>query len=668
MKLRWLSGLTGLIGLTGCAPEGEDICAAAGRRYGQQVCLQDVESAEGWESLTVEARAVDQIRTGKYLVPATPEAPLPVVFVDAGTFPLHHLFFTQAFPEFYRNLTFDAYVTMVTSQEDREYFSGALTEYRQSGGGSFFGVIVWDDPARPDTAISCEQARIVLEALQPHFAIGALRFVASSVAQQEAVGGWTCGVPTGRPADVAYEVYTPGEAYGTVRMFDAIDLPAASAGGGFGWQDILVLDEAPFDLDRVVSGIVTGTRQGVLSHLNVRSAARGTVNAYLAEPHAALSAWADQPVHLVCDLDRYSVSAADPEDAQDFWDRLRPDPLDIPAPDRAQRALYGLLDLPVSTAADRDASVRAYGSKARNLATLYQTIPARYQLEGFVTPIGWYFDHLRQTTWIDPADGAARTLAASLAAWHADPAFLADGTLRRARLSALQAAILAAPVAPEVVAALQARVTEVFGADAPVRLRSSSNAEDAIGFSGAGLYTSVTACAACAGELPLDDGLRAVWASLWNPGAWEERDWYGIDHLQAGMAVLVNAQSEDERANIVAFSHSPLSDDSRMLVEAQAGDLDVVSADPGVWPERVFLTLQDGAVRLIERESHASDTDVWILTDIALQDLGALLSDIEGWYPLDASVPEGRTLIWDTEWKVLSDGRLIIKQIRPWLR
>jgi hypothetical protein len=51
-----------------------------------------------------------------------------------------------------------------------------------------------------------------------------------------------------------------------------------------------------------------------------------------------------------------------------------------------------------------------------------------------------------------------------------------------------------------------------------------------------------------------------------------------------------------------------------------------------------------------------------------LEDMGALLFEITERYPVDDEVPEDRALLWDTEWKRLADGRLIIKQIRPYLR
>jgi hypothetical protein len=45
-----------------------------------------------------------------------------------------------------------------------------------------------------------------------------------------------------------------------------------------------------------------------------------------------------------------------------------------------------------------------------------------------------------------------------------------------------------------------------------------------------------------------------------------------------------------------------------------------------------------------------------------------VLADIEGVFPLDEPAPVDADVVLDTEWKVLVDGRLVIKQIRPFLR
>ena len=225
-----------------------------------------------------------------------------------------------------------------------------------------------------------------------------------------------------------------------------------------------------------------------------------------------------------------------------------------------------------------------------------------------------------------------------------------------------------------------------FGDDkVMVRFRSSSNAEDALAFSGAGLYDSTSACLADERDDDVDGPSRCdedkdsertltraigkVWASLWKMEAYEERTWYGMDHRMVQMGILVNTRSKDERANIVAFSGNPTAEDDRTLVNAQLGELDVVSAKPGVFPEKNLLEIYGHVVQTILRVNHSSEKpDGWILNASQLEELGHVFSKIEGDYPIDETIPPNATLLLDTEWKVLSDGRLVIKQIRPFLR
>ena len=68
------------------------------------------------------------------------------------------------------------------------------------------------------------------------------------------------------------------------------------------------------------------------------------------------------------------------------------------------------------------------------------------------------------------------------------------------------------------------------------------------------------------------------------------------------MAILVNTRTTGELANIVAFTGNPLlQGDDRFLINAQVGELAVVSSLPGIWPEKILLTLDAGSVTAIER-------------------------------------------------------------------
>lgn len=667
-----------LLALIACDPVvTPDACQEASQRLGETVCLTQITTDAAWDAVSVDAEVVDQVDATKYLVPAIDDAPLPAMFVNAERYLLHYDFLREAFPDIYGDLSWDAYVAMIIVPEARVYWGGNVAEYIEADGTHRFGFIVWDDPAVPESAPSYDEVLYVWETLSERFTLGDLMFVPSSSQQREDADLWS-GAPFHVRGDdgVTYEAYNAGEGFGTLRLLTLAELAADPT--QVGWQDILVVDEAPMDLERIVSGIVTGTRQASLSHLNVRMSARGTPNCYIADPFSELAEWEGQLVRLECGESRLDVQVATAEEAEAWWSDYRPDAVEIPSPDLTDDTVLGLLDVPTETASQRETALARYGAKGANLATLYQRIDADVQLEGFVVPFALYDRFVRANT----LDGV--TFQAAIEAWHADPEFLTNAAVRAERLAALHEAMLAAPVAPSDLA-LVAEPLRALGETRMMRLRSSSNAEDGLSFSGAGLYESASACLAdeeddddegpsrCDpdkdDERTVQDALRTVWASLWADGAWEERAWYGIDHLDVAMAVLVNEQSEDEQANIVAFTGNPSADDSRWLVEAQAGDLDVVSAEPGITPERSYLTVRLGEVTDIERSERSSEVGPGeeVLDDDALESVGLLLYSVDEAMPRDDDI-SGGTFMWDTELKVLDDGRLVIKQVRPFLR
>ena len=84
-----------------------------------------------------------------------------------------------------------------------------------------------------------------------------------------------------------------------------------------------------------------------------------------------------------------------------------------------------------------------------------------------------------------------------------------------------------------------------------LRARSSTNNEDLQGFNGAGLYESYS-------HYP-DEGhfsktAKQVWAGLWTYRAFEEREFWKIDHLTASMGILVHPNYKDELANGVGVT------------------------------------------------------------------------------------------------------------------
>lgn len=170
------------------------------------------------------------------------------------------------------------------------------------------------------------------------------------------------------------------------------------------------------------------------------------------------------------------------------------------------------------------------------------------------------------------------TFEETISSWLTDDAFLLDAAVRLDRLLKLQNTMESAVVPADIISQIGDRILKVFGSSTKmVRFRSSSNAEDSLSFSGAGLYDSTCAC--LANELDSDEGgtsncdrdkgkertlqraLTKVWASLWNNKAFEEKQWYGIDHRSVQMAIRVEADTKWPTGH---KADSPLSQMDRM--------------------------------------------------------------------------------------------------------
>jgi hypothetical protein len=665
---------------------GQDcsFCDEAAARLGYRACVCRVPDVSLWKSITVRTGVPGEFRATKYMVPARADARLPANFMDANAFTLHYDFMQKSFPDLFADLGTRDYLTMIQDPTQREFFAGVVTEYLLGGQAVLYGFNIWDDPANVSATVTCGQVHTVYNFLKPRFDLVPLSFVPSSANQRAALA--SCDAPMYDPKQgLAYEAYTLGVGYGTLRRFHISEFQTATANHEFGWQDVLIVDQAPSDIETVISGAITGTQQGALSHLNVRSAARGTPNCYLAGAYDVLQAWEGKLVRLECGEASWSVTDATPEQAQAFWDALRPSPVTIPEADRNFSQCTDLLDVPTDTSETRQVAATRYGAKGSNLATLYQRIEPQYRLQGFLVPFRFYYDFIESRTWVvDLGLGAApHTFAETLATWLTDPLFRTDTSVRRQRLAAFQSAMQASSTDADLSNAIRA----TFGSDTTMlRFRSSSNAEDGLQFNGAGLYDSVSGCLAddldndtrgpsrCDASESKEHGvtraLTRVWASLWNPEAYDEREWYGIDQTRAAMAVLVDTRMKGELANIVAFSGNPTAPgDDRYVVNAQAGELAVVSADPGVYPEVDLLTLQAGTVTAIDRVRESSEVNAgtWIMDDERLRQLGQSLWQITQVFPIDDTAPAGSILL-DTEWKIRADGQLIVKQVRPFLK
>ncbi len=661
-----------LLVLFGCTPEptppaGDTLCDEASARFGRLACVHETPSWATWGVIQQASTAVDKIGETQWLAPSRSDARLDdTLLLAMPTVQWHWQLMAIGFPDRFPGMTHLQYSRLVLDPDLKEFYSGNLTAYDDGT----FGFTLWSG-THPDLAPTAALIEGLWRELSGRVPMAPLSFVPNSSAQLHAMEDWgPVPFPIRDADDLLYEAYTPGVAFGTVHRYTLDELADAESDTAFGPTDVLVLDEAPFDLERPIAGAITGSRQGDLSHLNVRSAARGTPNCFLRDAHTTLSEWEGELVRIGCGESHLDIRAAELAEAEGWWEQFRPDPLDVPLPDLSDQPLMPLLALATDAPAERLDGVRAYGSKGANLAVLYQRIDRDLQIHGFFVPMVHFHDHLVAHGLVDEAARIA-----------SGPVLTADSAARREALVTLQGAIEEAAVDADLTAALAVQLFDTFGStDVMVRFRSSSNAEDALGFSGAGLYDSTSVCAAdslddddvgpchCDPDEPdertIERGFGKVWSSVYGVSAWEERAWYGIDSADVAMGILVDTRAKDEQVNAVAFTGHPVLDDDRFLIDAQVGWLDVVSAEGGVVPEQILVDV-DGTEVTLERVHASSEADE-VLTDARATELA--LADIAAMFPIDGEAPDGEDLWLDTEWKVLEDGRLIVKQVRPFLR
>ncbi|MNX20802.1 Phosphoenolpyruvate synthase [compost metagenome] len=301
-------------------------------------------------------------------------------------------------------------------------------------------------------------------------------------------------------------------------------------------DDIAVLREVPINLPPV-AGVLTERPSTALSHVNLLAKGWGIPNAYVRDAATVLKAHAGQWVALKVAASGYQLR------------RLTPEEIAALPPRAVRAAATGAL--PGSKAAKPDlretrllplASLRARhsvqcGSKAANLgAVLAARIPSTTVPDGFCIPFAHYDRFMR-----------SNGLAERIARMQQQPGFAGDPQVRLKALAQLRDEIVQWPVEPATAAAWRAAWQAQLGGGG-VFVRSSSNSEDLPGFSGAGLYTTVPNVKT--GDA-LELAVKKVWASVFNPEAWEARSAAGFGAESVLMGVFVQTAIDSTNAGVM---------------------------------------------------------------------------------------------------------------------
>ncbi|MEO6095483.1 MAG: PEP/pyruvate-binding domain-containing protein [Fibrobacteria bacterium] len=438
-----------------------------------------------------------------------------------------------------------------------------------------------------------------------------------------------------------------------------------------GFRDIVVIDAVPNDIS-VTSGIITQEFQTPLSHINVLSQNRGIPNMGL---HGAVSnpnllALKGKWVKLTVGANAYSVTEVTQAEADAWWEAHKPKAVSIAHMDTTAKemlAMGDILDLKLGLGEALKKAIPAYGGKASNYGTFPHMDSTQIKFHKAVAiPVYYYWQHMQTHGFNDSVDK-----------WLADPLFTGNPGERDKRLKSLRKAIIAAPLDSAFAAALMKRVRDEFPGINRIRFRSSTNAEDLEGFTGAGLYESHTGDP----DDPSDhvfDALKDVWSGVWFFRSFEERAYRSIDHKSVGMAVLVHAAFPEEEANGVASTANPFDPtglEPGFYVNTQAGGKEEVVAPSAGVSTDVFIYHYDMPGQPIVFITHSSlvPKGKTVLTGAQTHMLGMALKEIQKYYQPLYGKDASKWWAMEVDFKLdqpIGDPNgspvILIKQARPY--
>jgi len=396
------------------------------------------------------------------------------------------------------------------------------------------GTIAYQTPVRRWTfefwegdLIPADQIKLASEIINKTFFVPVV-FKPNSV-RQEQVSANIPGLQRVLQTDISkqqdYQALNVAKGLGRIHVIPKLDDHVE-----IGFNEILVLDEVPVQLPPV-AGIVTSKPSTPLSHINLLAKGWGVQNVYIRNAQELFQQYNGWWVEFDARRDTYSIKRADNNALNEYQKRLK-ERLDVMKP-RSDLSVTKLSSLNEQ----RASAVITYGAKSANLGELIHARLSGVSIPpGFTIPF-FYYDQFLKENKLDDA----------LYQMLNDQKFVHDPAYRRTYLTRMRDQIQQGKMNAE----LRAETLRRWHVEFPgkgVFARSSTNSEDLPNFNGAGLYTTMP-------NLRTDDqlieGIKTVWASVWNFEAYEARERAGIDHMKIFMAVLIQEGINSESSGVM---------------------------------------------------------------------------------------------------------------------
>lgn len=473
--------------------------------------------------------------------------------------------------------------------------------------------------------------------------------------------------------------YAQGWALGRLKFVPGQEIAEAYESGELLSTDILLTDGVPAEVP-FVAGIITTAPSTPNSHVAILAQSYGIPFVYVREPgeRARVQILDGEQVALrartdFCAIQIIALKEMDSEYRAQVLALKEPVPLEIAAVERSGR--YYWSDLRGA----RPADISSLGGKAANFGFLRREIAKFAPAEARALTFDLWLDYLGQRL------PGGRTLRQEIdrrlegMTWPANIAEL-DARLKGVRDLIRKEVDFTAGQKAEILRGLHG-----LDPNRRLRFRSSTNVEDSGVFVGAGLYDSYSGCLAddldddeigpshCDPDQPKERGvyraLRRVFASFYNLNAVIERLRHDVDEREVGMAVLVHYSFPDEFEAANGVITARLRGSSLLAaIVTQVGAESVTNPTGGSVPEVVEWS---GSVRrptqgwLVhqQRSSRLLLGEETVMTwEDDYDELGARCFEVVLAY--QALFPELGEFTLEFEFKKLTDGKLVIKQVR----
>jgi hypothetical protein len=364
--------------------------------------------------------------------------------------------------------------------------------------------------------------------------------------------------------NISFQSVSQGKTYGKLRFIsnlDSLESPLLPT-------DIIVIKNTPMYLP-LVSGIIVTEFQTPLSHLSILGQNRKIpICAYK-------SAFSDEKMRL------NELKMVEFRVLKDTFYIVQKNHSINP---KQQKEIILTKNLKVDSLIDvknlNFRSANFAGNKAANfgvLNSLSQSHGFKVPEGGFAIPFYYYEQHLKSTKVDELINLAVK--------YQNTPEKL------NAYLGMIREEILMTKLDAKLIADVKQKL--VKSGFKTFRFRSSTNAEDAEGFSGAGLYDSKTVILNDTSKT-IEKGILKVWASLWSNQAFLERSYFGINQHSVSMGILVHRSFPNEAVNGVAITKNLYRENYiGFVVNAQLGDIAVVDPPKGVTCDQFICSPKD---------------------------------------------------------------------------